>query len=404
MKGRKRFLEKTLILFSFSLFLVGAVSLSFGASEKTAEKKPEEAVKVRAAISAFQDVFSLYIAKEKGWDKEEGLDLELIEADWPSAQELLAAGAVDFANSVEGDVIARYHQVPGLVLTDILWFFQGHGIQVRGDSEFKTYDEFIEMGYNDDEARKMALMQMKGKNIILPMKVGIEISLKAWADSVGMKYPDDFNMIDMPHAEGLAAFLGGSGDGYIGGIPQRLRGLKEGNKILIDDAAFPRAVLHCGFSTTIGYLADHSGIEVKLQKLILRVLRYCETNPDDAFPIIVREINRATGGQYTVESLKGVWNKLEYFPSSAEMLYQDAIDPEGPYYWRTRCDYVMKGYLEDGTISKPVPIEDMYQVPEVLEKLMETYEPKTYEQTFGKAREKYKNNPKEYKRIYGLDL
>ncbi len=404
MKGKKRFLEKPLILLSFSLFLVGAISLSFGAGEAIAEKKPEEVVKVRVAISAFQDVFALYIVKEKGWDKEEGLDLELIEADWPSAQELLAAGAVDFANSVEADVIVRYHQVPGLVFTNILWFFQGHGIQVRGDSEFKTYDEFIEMGYSADEAKKMALMQMKGKDIILPMKVGIEISLKAYADSVGMKYPDDFNMIDMPHAEGLAAFLGGSGDGYIGGIPQRLRGLKEGNKILIDDAAFPRAVLHCGFSTTIDYLADHPGIEVKFQNLILRVLRYCETNPEDAFPIIVREINRATGGQYTVESLKGIWNTLEFFPSSAEMLYQDAIDPEGSYYWRTRLDYVMKGYFEDGTLSKPVPIEDVYQVPEVLEKLMKTYEPKTYEQTFGKAREKYKNNPKEYKRIYGLDL
>jgi len=371
-------------------------------SSEAAEKA--EVVKVKAAISPFQDVFSLYIAKEKGWDIEEGIDLELIEADWPSAQELLAAGAVDFANSVEGDVIVRYDKVPGLILTDILWFFQGHGIQVRGDSEFKTYDEFVKMGYSDEEAKKAALMQMKGKDIILPMKVGIEISLKAWADSVGMKYPDDFNMIDMPHAEGLAAFLGGSGDGYIGGIPQRLRGIKEGNKILIDDSAFARAVLHCGFSTTQGYLDKNPGVEVKFQKLILRVLSYCETNPYDAFPIIVREINRATGGQYTVESLKGVWNTLEYFPSSAEQLFNMALDPKGEYYWRDRCDFVMKGYLEDGTISKGVPIEAMYQVPEVLEELMKTYEPDTYDKTFGKAREKYKNNPDEYKKVYGLAL
>lgn len=389
---------------NLSLVIGLTICMLFAVGLPSEPTQAADVVKVRAAISAFQDVFSLYIAKEKGWDKEEGLDLEIIVADWPSAQELLAAGAVDFANSVEGDVIVRYDKVPGLVLTDILWFFQGHGIQVRGDSEFKTYDEFKEMGHSDAEAKEMALMQMKGKTIILPMKVGIEISLKAWADSVGMKYPDDFKMIDMPHAEGLAAFLGGSGDGYIGGIPQRLRGIKEGNKVLIDDAAFPRAVLHCGFSTTQKYLDKNPDVEVKFQKLILRVLSYCETNPDEAFPIIVRKINRATGGQYTVESLKDVWNRLEYFPSSAEQLFNDALDPEGPYYWRTRCDYVMKGYLDDGTISKAVPIGDMYQVPEVLEKLMKTYEPETYEKTFGQARAKYEGNPEEYEKIYGLSF
>lgn len=402
MKARKGVTKIVVFFLMFSLLMLGAFYFALAGSEKTEEKA--EVVEVRAAISPFQDVFSLHIAKEKGWDLEEGIDLELIEADWPSAQELLAAGAVDFANSVEGDVIVRYDKVPGLVFSNILWFFQGHGIQVRGDSEFKTYEEFVQMGYDDKEAKREALMQMKGKDIILPMKVGIEISLKAWADSVGMKYPDDFNMIDMPHAEGLAAFLGGSGDGYIGGIPQRLRGLKEGNKILIDDEAFARAVLHCGFSTTKGYLEENPGIEVKFQKLILRVLKYCETDPDDAFPIIVREINRATGGQYTVDSLKGVWNTLEYFPASAEQLFDMALDPKGTYYWRDRCEYVMVGYLDDGTISKSVPIEEMYMVPEVLEELMKTYEPQTYDKTFQKAKDKYKNNPAEYKKIYGLEL
>lgn len=401
---RRKVLSRVTLFLSIAVLFLCLINLTFAAEKKTSQKKVKGIVEVRAGISAFQDVFSLFIAKEKGWDKEEGIDLKIIEADWPSAQELLAAGAVDFANSVEGDVIVRYDKVPGLVMTDILWFFQGHGIQVRGNSQFKTFDDFKKMGYDDKEAAKMALMQMKDKTIILPMKVGIEISLKAWADSVGMKYPDDFKMIDMPHEEGLAAFLGGSGDGYIGGIPQRLRGLKEGNKILIDDAAFPRAVLHCGFSTTKKYLEKNPGIEVKFQKLILRVLKYCETNPNDAFPIIVREINRATGGQYTVESLSGVWNKLEYFPSSAEQLFQMAIDPKGPYYWRDRCDYVNKGYLEDGTITESVPIADIYQVPETLAQLMKTYEPAVYEKTFGAAKKKYKNDPKTYKEIYGLDL
>ncbi len=401
MKTRRRLFKRTLLLLSFCFFLLGSIHLTLGSG---GEDEKEEIKKIRVAISPFQDVFSLHIAEEKGWDLEEGLDMTLIEVDWPGAQELLASGDVQFANSVIGDVLVRYDKVEGLILANILWYFQGHGIQVRGDSEFKTYDELKEMGYSDEEAKKMALMQLKGKDIILPMKVGIEVSLKAFADGVGMNFPDDFNMIDMPHAEGLAAFLGGSGDAYIGGIPQRLRGVKEGNKILIDDDTFPAAIMHAGFSTTRDFLAENPDIEVKFQKLIFRVLKYCETDPDDAFPIIVREINRATGGQYSVETLRDdVWNKMEYFPTSAENLFRDTILPDGPYNWKVRFDYVIEGYLQDGTITKPAPAADLFEVSETLEKLMKTYEPDAYKRTFGKIKAQYKNNPKEYKSLFGLE-
>ena len=82
----------------------------------------------------------------------------------------------------------------------------------------------------------------------------MDAALKKAAEEAGLTYPDDFELIDMSHFEGLAAFLGGSGDGYIGGIPQRLRAGKEGAKILFDESIYAESVLHCGLATRLGYI------------------------------------------------------------------------------------------------------------------------------------------------------
>ena len=85
MKTRRRLFKRTLLLLSFCFFLLGSIHLTLGRGE---EDEKEEIKKIRVAISPFQDVFSLHIAEEKGWDLEEGLDMTLIEVDWPGAQEI----------------------------------------------------------------------------------------------------------------------------------------------------------------------------------------------------------------------------------------------------------------------------------------------------------------------------
>ena len=72
----------------------GIVGLVGAAHTASAENK-----EVKIGLAAYQDLLSLTIAKEMGWDLEEGLDFVFIETEWREGHEFLASGAVDFTSS-----------------------------------------------------------------------------------------------------------------------------------------------------------------------------------------------------------------------------------------------------------------------------------------------------------------
>ena len=78
--------------------------------------------------------------------------------------------------------------------------------------------------------------------------------------------------------------------------------------------------------------------------------------------------------------------------------------PDGRYYWGNRVVNVVDTFLMDGTIPEAVPPDEIYMVPEVVEQVMITYEPETYEKTFAKIKAQYKNDPEKYKELFGLEL
>lgn len=378
--------------------VAGIVGLVGGAHTASAENK-----EVKIGLAAYQDLLSLTIAKEMGWDLEEGLDFVFIETEWREGHEFLASGAVDFTSSCDGDEVSRAEKIPDIALSNLLYLFAAHGVAVRGDSGMKTYWEYRGEGLGKKEAITATMAQLKGSTIILTKGLGMDAALKKAAEEAGLTYPDDFELIDMSHFEGLAAFLGGSGDGYIGGIPQRLRAGKEGAKILFDESIYAESVLHCGLATRLGYIEANPEVPIKIQKIMFRILQYVERNPREALTHIVDEVNKRTAANMTYEELHAAWNEMEFFPSNARWAFTTAVSPEGAQYWRAGLEFRMNTYLADGTLKNPVDLTSVYHVPEVLAEYMQQHEPGTYAWTFGIAKRRFQGRPDEFKKVYGLD-
>ena len=376
----------------------GIVGLVGAAHTASAENK-----EVKIGLAAYQDLLSLTIAKEMGWDLEEGLDFVFIETEWREGHEFLASGAVDFTSSCDGDEVSRAEKIPDIALSNLLYLFAAHGVAVRGDSGMKTYWEYRGEGLGKKEAITATMAQLKGSTIILTKGLGMDAALKKAAEEAGLTYPDDFELIDMSHFEGLAAFLGGSGDGYIGGIPQRLRAGKEGAKILFDESIYAESVLHCGLATRLGYIEANPEVPIKIQKIMFRILQYVERNPREALTHIVDEVNKRTAANMTYEELHAAWNEMEFFPSNARWAFTTAVSPEGAQYWRAGLEFRMNTYLADGTLKNPVDLTSVYHVPEVLAEYMQQHEPGTHAWTFGIAKRRFQGRPDEFKKVYGLD-
>src|SRR5439155_13932241 len=72
-------------------------------------------VKIRLGISPFQDTILPIIGKEKGWYREEGLDVEVYLLGWTEVMEALSAGRVDVAINNESAVIATHERNPQII-------------------------------------------------------------------------------------------------------------------------------------------------------------------------------------------------------------------------------------------------------------------------------------------------
>lgn len=117
---------RSLILLILSLFLMGSLLTACGsgnavqpndsqggATQGVDANQPPEKVVVTLDWYPNTNHTGLYVAKEKGYYKEEGLDVEIIQPGENSADQLVASGKADFGvSSAEGITQARATDLP----------------------------------------------------------------------------------------------------------------------------------------------------------------------------------------------------------------------------------------------------------------------------------------------------
>lgn len=363
------------------VLLVGLIGLS-GIASLAAEKME----KVRIVISPYQDVLSVMIGIENGWFKEEGIELDIIHAEWGETAELVAGGSADLANATISDLIGKYEAVPDFVFTNLLYLWEGTALIVR-PGEFKTYWDFLKEFKGDHEkAVKATCAQLRGKTINVKRITGDELQGVMACKKGGVDYETEVSNIDMNAPEGLAAFLGGpsGGDVFIGGLPQRYRALKEGMKVLITNRELgSEAVMPTGFYTTRKYAEEHMDTLLRFQKVLYRILNYIEDNPEEGWRIIVDHVNRLTAGKYTMEDIEGIWNDLESFPTTAAEGYLLTVPTWAPRNAMKRIKVVEEWYRKTGILKRPFDVESFYMWDDVVKKYLQKYHPQTWKRLGG---------------------
>jgi NitT/TauT family transport system substrate-binding protein len=327
-----RIIQRSLFLFVVIVTALLFVSCSRSRPERTALRK------IRMSVAPFQDTLLPLVGAQKGWYREEGLDVEIKLLPWYNVQEALAGGSIDVGMGNIASVIGAHYNFPNNVYFygfDI--FDNGFAIMVRPKSGIKTVAELEKSLGDHTKAVTAAVRQLQGKTVVTTSRTDMEQVVAYAVRSAGMELGKNVRVIDMEPDEGLAAFLGGTGDAYVGGIPQRTRAAKEGYIELVSGPDLGPAEIN-GFVTTKKFASEHEEDLLKLLKVMFRTIDYTNSYIDDTATIIVAELNRNTAANFTTNDFKRFWNNYEHYMANPAEAQQQILTSTSATYWKRRWD------------------------------------------------------------------
>jgi ABC-type nitrate/sulfonate/bicarbonate transport system substrate-binding protein len=302
---------------------------------------PPEPVAVRVAMTPFFDYQFFSVAKELGWDTELGLDLQFtwLTQSGPSV-EALANGSVDTVNTCVICNFPFYESVPEL--TDFLTVNQFKGFVLIGRvGASKTYADFLAELGDPEAAQNATLEQVRGKTF--PMySANYSTLLKATLSQADMTL-DDVTITNFPDDEKAAlAFLGGTGEFYMGGLPSEINILQNhGDEFqLIGGAEILGAagLWYSQVASSTDWLAANEEAALKIMAMSYRYNRYVNEQRDAVMETVATAMNAHSGVATTVEDLTFIFDQFLAFRS-----YQDdaktTYDPASELYWGRSADY-----------------------------------------------------------------
>lgn len=351
-------------------------SIFFGCNTSTIDNT-SQLTKVRYGVSPFQDTLVPIFGKEKGWYEEEGLDVEFKILGWTEVQEALSSAAqnrIDVGINNISSIIATHQNNPELVYYyGFNTFDNGFALMIRPDSSLKPLNNFIDSGLSREEAIKSTAGQLQGKTVITTSNTDMEQGVAAAAKKGGLDFTEDLNIINLNPDEGLAAFLTGQGDAYIGGVPQRIRAAKEGMIEMLTGSDLGPPPIN-GMVTTKTYADANQETLNKLLKVWFRIIQYIDANLDEGAASIVKILNENSAANFTIEDFKSFWNKLEHYPPTPKAIQEDILSPTGDNYWKSRWDDTNDYFYNVvQTIPQPVEPEGVFLMEEAQKSFVEKY-------------------------------
>jgi ABC-type nitrate/sulfonate/bicarbonate transport system substrate-binding protein len=344
-----------------NVVLVLTLAVIFGCGER--QPKPSELIGVRFGISPFQDTLLPVVGDRKGWYAQEGLKVDFRILGWTEVMEALSANQVDLAINNISSVIGSHARNPELVYYyGLNPFDDGFALMIRPSGPLKGLSTIAKTVQDHDEAVRATAAQLKGRKVITTGNTDMEQGVAAAARRGGLDFRRDIHVIDLNPDEGLAAFLRGEGDAYIGGIPQRTRAAKEGMIELLTGADIGPPPIN-GFVTTKTYARDHQEVLLKLLRVWFRSVKFVDANMAEGASIIIDVLNRHSAANFTVDDFKRYWNKYEHYPASPKEVETLILDPKGRNYWKSRWDDCNGYFFEiKKVIPKPVDPNDAFRM------------------------------------------
>jgi len=264
-------MKRSLILF----LLVMTFAAFFFTACDNKSKSAAPARKIVFGISPFPDTHMPVLGKIKGWYEAEGLDVEFRILGWTEVQEALsssAANRIDLGINNISSVVATHAKNPSLIYYyGFNTFDSGFALMTRPDGKIKPLQYFLDRGESRADAIRHCAEQLKGKTVVTTSNTDMEQGVAACARKGGLSFEQDVKIIDLNPDDGMTAFISGSGDAYIGGIPHRMKLAEQGMVTVITGVDLGPAPIN-GIVTTKEFAAANPEALSKILKVWFKIV------------------------------------------------------------------------------------------------------------------------------------
>lgn len=329
-------------LFWAGMIVLAAFVVMASLGMATAQEK--KLVKLDTCWMPEHETFAAWYAIQKGWDKEEGLDLKLHYFDSGMAQ-LEALPAKQWVLGGTGGV----PQVFGALRYGAYEIAIGNDesvtnvVMVRPDSPIlktKGYNPKYPEVYGNPEA-------VKGKTILVTTVSSAHYAMSSWLKTMGLK-DSDVVVKNMDQAQAMAAFESGIGDAVALWAPHLYNGLKKGWKIAGD-------IKLCGAALPITIIGDkefcdkNPEVVASFLRMYLRAVNAIKADGEKLLPMYKKFYTEWAGMEMDDEMAKMDLNMHPVFGLEDQLKLMD--NSKGPSIAETWQIEITKFFTEQGKIK-----------------------------------------------------
>lgn len=333
--------------------------------EPAAEQKPQEIYKVKVGIAPYPMYQVWVLAKEWGIDKEFGVDLELKTfASTAPGSQATVRGDVDISANCIAEHLAAIKGAPTLKHFSSVGFFKGF-FYVGRKGKVKPWEELkAEMG--QEAAKEYRLNEFKGKTFcIIPQRKPLILDTIA---QVGLTEKDVKFMNFGDDQKAATAFLSGTGDFYIGSLPQQQKLVKMTDQFVDaggSDILGPAGLWYDTMVSTDKFMIENREAALRTIAVMYATIREFDKDPQRFAEVASKKLSEIAGSEFTVEDYLEFQTKYDDF-LSIEECKDGMYNKSSSLYWEYPVDYYVRLSIEDGHLDKEISNQEYYGEAEKL--------------------------------------
>ena len=359
---KKRILFGFLIVLTM-LLMISLLNLNQGVfAQSLIPKIPEVEVKYGHALTI--DHTYAVIGMEKGWFEELGIKIlpepygKVLSPTERAAA--LVSGSVDIVSGSAAALIPALKQAPNLRFFVIADIFQGYAVLANPELGLKSYSEFIQEGFDKEEALRMTVEQFRGKKWTWEDVPQTFAFIQLVLSKANMTSKDVEGM-PVPDAKTIDLMLPGHADLQTGTAIGRIMLEGKGFKPILtigdvvgasttEAGSLPReyeAIYFDGWNTTSDFWEKQHDTVLRMASVCFRIIDFMKKNEDEALNIHVPFMNSVTGSNLTIEEGRIIYNSLDPFFTFEEQ-YDWYYDKNDPFYYTKEVEVKINMYVEKG--------------------------------------------------------
>ena len=297
---------------------------------------------VHIAIGPYLDYEPWVVAKDLGFDKEFGINLQITEVPNSETAYLdLRRGDIQVAYDCIAcafSAIPHFPQLREFMITNQFTGFQAIGRK----GQALTFAGLTASGLSQSQAKKRIVDSWKGKTfdiVSATFKALVKGALASEGLPLTAVHIDTFSN----DSEAALAFERGVGNFYTGSLPEEAELLLNRHGAYVDvggDTVFgPGALWYSTMSSTQAWLTHNRSTVLDLMAVWYRTTQALATEPAKAVPILQRTINQASGTTFSVTELTNILQRHFLIYNTVSEAKQVTYNPTNPSDWVRQASF-----------------------------------------------------------------